>query len=287
MRRLRGFGDTTFSLSGDGGGAEGGAPISEARFVLEVAGEAERPWRVQRFEHTEAVSRVFTCAIDVASERFSDNPDLLLGRAVTLRVQREPLVRRVHGLVSRVEHRGTTGSDRLARVTVVPSLWTLSQRSDARVFQDMSAVEVAVAVLRAAGLYAGAVTVALSRALPKREYCVQYRETDLEFFERLLASEGVSYLVEHTEGGEALRITDAFHDAPGVLTLDGGAVPVAGPESITAAVETVRNLTWVRALRPTQVTVRDHDFTRPTCPSRPSRRAVPRSTARSSSPLRR
>ena len=267
MRRLRGFGDTTFAFQGGGDGGGAAAPLPEVAFSLEVQGERERPWRVQRFEHHEALSRVYACVIDVASERFADNPDLLLGRAVTLTVQRAALTRRVHGVVSRVEQRGTTGSDRLARITVVPALWTLSQRSDARVFQDMTAVEVALAVLRGAGLYASRVTVTLARALPRREYCVQYRETDLAFFERLLASEGVTYLFTHDgDGAESLRLTDAFHDAPAVPTLDQGPVPVAGPEGVTAATETVRNLTWVRALRPTQVTVRDYDFTRPHLP---------------------
>jgi type VI secretion system secreted protein VgrG len=182
-------------------------------------------------------------------------------------VQRDPVQRRFYGVVRRVEQRGTTGSHRLARITLAPSLWALSQRSDARVFQDMTAVEVALAVLHGAGLYAGMAQVLLQRELPKRAYCVQYRETDLAFFERLLESEGVTYFFRHDlQSTEALVLTDGFHHAQVVPTMDGGPVPIAGPESITLSVEAVRNLTWQREQRPVHVTVRDFDFTRPHLP---------------------
>lgn len=81
MRRFRGFGDTNFALQGDhDGGGLTGAPLPEALFSLDVQGESERQWRVQRFEATEALSTPYACVVDIASETFADNPDLLLGR---------------------------------------------------------------------------------------------------------------------------------------------------------------------------------------------------------------
>lgn len=277
MRRLRGFGDTSFAFQGDAAGGGAAAPLPEALFSLDVQGERERQWRVQHFEVTEALSALYSAVIDVASESFTDNPDLLLGRYAVLQVQRDPVQRRFYGVVRRVEQRGTTGSSRLARVTLAPSLYALTQRSDARVFQDMTAVEVAQAVLQAAGLYAGMVQIALQRAPAKREYIVQHRETDLAFFARLLESEGITYFFRHDlDGAEALVLTDHFAHAQPVPTMDGGPVPIAGPEMITHRVEAVRNLTWHRELRPAQVTVREFDFTRP---SLALEAAAPRHTA--------
>ncbi|MFO0645895.1 MAG: type VI secretion system tip protein TssI/VgrG [Polyangiales bacterium] len=265
MRRFRGFGDTTFAMLG---GADAvtvpGAPLPEALFSLDVQGQTERIWRVQHFEATEALSSLYEVVIDVASESFTDNPDLMLGRYVVLQVQRDPTLRRFYGVVRRVEQRGTTASSRLARIFVVPSLWTLTQRSDARVFQNMNAVEVAQGVLQSAGLYAGMLQLVISRECPRREYCVQYRETDLAFFERLLESEGITYFFRHDfDGTEVLVLTDSAAAWPTLATMDGGPVPIAGPEMVTHSVETVRNLTWVREVTPARVSVRDFDFTRP------------------------
>jgi uncharacterized protein involved in type VI secretion and phage assembly len=38
----------------------------------------------------------------------------------------------------------------------------------------------------------------LSENHPKREYCVQYRETDFAFVSRLMEHEGIFYYFEHT-----------------------------------------------------------------------------------------
>src|SRR6185369_7096481 len=43
---------------------------------------------------------------------------------------------------------------------------------------------------------------------PKREYCVQYGETDLELFERLLAEEGLAFFFECKERRETLVICE-------------------------------------------------------------------------------
>ena len=266
MRRLRGFGDTNFALltqSEDVGGVAA-TPLSEAMFSLDVQGQTERCWRVEHFEVTEGLSTLYEGVLDVASQSFAENPDMMLGRYALLQVQRDAVLRRFYGVVRRVEQRGTTGTDRLARIYLVPALWALSQRSDCRVFQDMTAVEVVQAVLHEAGLYLGMLQLQLQRVYPRREYCVQYRETDLAFVMRLLESEGIAFFFRHEEDGiEVLVLSDGAHAWTPVPTLDGGPIPVAGPEMNTHRAEAVRRLTWEREQRPTRVSVREFDFTRP------------------------
>ncbi len=266
MRRVRGFGDTTFvMLAREGAEALAGqhAPLPEAAYAFESQGDTGGAWRVRSFTATEGLSTVYECVVDLAHESLTANPDALLGRPAVLRVSREPLTRRFAGVVRRVEHRGTSATHRLARAYVVPALWALSQRSDSRVFQDKTAVEVVEAVLHEAGLYAGRLVVQVQRALATREYCVQHRETDLDFVMRLLAEEGVAFFFRHDDDGETLVLSDGAHAWTSVPTMDGAAIPVAGAESATQRVESVRHLAWERSLRPTGVTVRDFDFTRP------------------------
>jgi type VI secretion system secreted protein VgrG len=163
-----------------------------------------------------------------------------------------------------VEHLGRANDEqRLARVYVVPALWGLSQRIDSRIFQEMNAIQVVRSVLRAAGVYTGRLEVELRGEYLTREYCTQYRESDLAFVLRLLAEEGVTFFFRHDEDGERLVLTDHVSVWGHVDTLDREAVPVVGAEAVTHRVETVRHLHVSEEQRSTSVLVRDFDFTRP------------------------
>jgi type VI secretion system secreted protein VgrG len=79
----------------------------------------------------------------------------------------------------------------------------LALRRDARVFLDMTAKDVVTKVFSDAGV-ASQASWSVERALVTRESCVQYRESDLEFVQRLLAEEGVFWFVKDADGGLAL-----------------------------------------------------------------------------------
>ena len=77
---------------------------------------------------------------------------------------------------------------------VVPWLWFLSLFSDCRIFQNMTAQEIIEQVFSDRGFSDYRFDV--QATLPTREYCVQYRETDLNFVSRLLEEEGIFYFFE-------------------------------------------------------------------------------------------
>lgn len=238
--------------------------LPEVEYAFECARGAG--WRPLVVHVREGVSTLYEANILLATRSLSENPDDFFEQDAGIEIRREGLARRFRGVVRRVEDLGTTSSYRFTKITIVPQLWTLGLRQNSRIWQDVNIITIIRELLKDVSLYQGdllGVDGSLED-LPPREYCVQYRETDLAFFERLLESEGVTYYFRHDlQGTEALVLTDAFHHAQVVPTMDGGPVPIAGPESITLAVEAVRNLTWLRAQRPAQVTVRDFDFTRP------------------------
>jgi hypothetical protein len=129
LRRLRGFGDTTIAFALREGASEliDGTPLPEVALSFEGASGA---WRVRHLECVEGLSWLYECVVDLATDDLSENPDVLLGRPAHASVARGEALRRIHGVVRRVEHRGTTATHRLARVYLVPALWTLSQASD-------------------------------------------------------------------------------------------------------------------------------------------------------------
>jgi type VI secretion system secreted protein VgrG len=98
----------------------------------------------------------------------------------------------------------------LYRVTLVPRLWGATRTRRCRVFQEMTVPEIVLHVLSEHGMAAGKeVELRASAPHPKREYTVQYQETDYAFLCRLLEHEGMFYFFEHSEAGALTVIADA------------------------------------------------------------------------------
>lgn len=118
---------------------------------------------------------------------------------------------------------------------VVPSFWIMSQKTNCKIFQEMTVKDILQEVLDKRGM-AGKYHLNLTKDYEQREYCVQYRETDFAFLSRLMEEEGIFYWFWHDpdEKKDILTISDAvsgyagcwpestveFKKATGVLSTD-------------------------------------------------------------------
>ena len=239
--------------------------LSPVVYALHVAGEPADTVVYLRLR--EALSEPYECELVVALPLDAPLPARWLGAPARVEMRHEALTRQVLGVVRRIEDLGATAVKQYLRLWVVPSLWHLSQRMDSRIFQNLNVPDIVQQVLRDAGAYEGdRLTIAEAlRELPPREYCVQYRERDLDFVMRLLQEEGVAFYFEH-EGdlGETLCLVDGTERRLHVATLDGEpSVPLLDDGGGTSDVETVHRFDWQASLRPTGTFLRDYDFTRP------------------------
>ncbi|MGM0826378.1 MAG: type VI secretion system tip protein VgrG, partial [Pseudomonadota bacterium] len=142
------------------------------------------------FTHREALSQPFELVLNLASRDGNLDAAELLDRDASLTIWQdgEPL-RRVHGIVSEFG-RGDRGHRRTFYSLVLrPALWRLSLRQNSRIFQKADPLTIINTLCDERGITD--VSFAVTRDLPEREYCVQYRETDLTFIERLAAEEGL------------------------------------------------------------------------------------------------
>lgn len=111
------------------------------------------------------------------------------------------------GLVTRVEQRGADGGFGLFTLTIEPALALLAHRRNSRVFQDKTVPEIVKAILQehqsSNPAFSHSFLLRDDTVLkyPQRSYCLQYREADLAFIERLLAEEGIAWRYAHG-GGE-------------------------------------------------------------------------------------
>ncbi len=240
-----------------------GATIPEAAYTFAFEGQPTEPWRVLTMWATEGLSELYAVVLELVCSDVAASPADMYLKRCELTVARDQHARRFCGVVRRVEELGATSTHRTARAYVAPELWLLSQRFGSAIHQDRSAIEVVCDVLARAHLVAPArLELRLRGHYARREYCVQYRESDLDFILRLLEHEGVGFYFDHAGKAEQLVLVDALGSLPRLPTMDGGPVPTSDGIA-TASVETVRSFAWSSQAAPTGVILRDFDFTRP------------------------
>lgn len=223
--------------------------------------------RVASFTGREQVSRPFRLRVtatapggDIAFAKSS------LGARATLVIhQADSIARRIHGAIAAAAFGAVIeGGERVLELTLLPRLYRLGRRRTRRIFQDLTTIGIAEAILGEHGLPLRSL---VSRDLLRRAYCVQYDETDLEFLSRLFAEDGILYLFEHAEAaaeGDVLVLADRPGDAQPIdgdphLVLYRGA---GGAGSVIPENGVLSIAPHVRA-RSQRARARGYDFRRP------------------------
>jgi len=174
------------------------------RYHFEV-GPLEFPAREVRGK--ERIFEPFHFEIRVALPVTFD-PDEIIWKEASLSMVREGVVRTVHGLVTDAWVGGSTRGMHEAVFILEPRLALMRLRQDIRLFRNKDAVEIVLEVLAGHGIVPEK---RLAGSYAKRPYCVQSRETDLDFVHRLLEDEGIHYFFRE-DGGMVLGDSTAAYD---------------------------------------------------------------------------
>ncbi|MEL6394637.1 MAG: type VI secretion system tip protein TssI/VgrG [Planctomycetota bacterium] len=165
---------------------------------------------LQGFECTERFNEPFVLTADLLSERESVAPKDLVGQPVTLAIYDvEEAPRYFNGYVSRLSYMGAQDRLHLYAIEVVPHLWFLGLNRECRIFQDKSTKAIIEQIMKDRGFSGDAVSFKIEGAGSEpRPYCVQYRESDLEFIQRLCEEDGVYFFVTHANGSHKAVFSD-------------------------------------------------------------------------------
>jgi type VI secretion system secreted protein VgrG len=230
---------------------------NHAGFRLHIDGLGEL--QVVRFSGTEGVSSLFELRVEVAGEYEATR--LMLGREATLTIDGAHSSRHIHGVVCQAEYIGDSRRLALHELLIVPWIWRLQQRVDARIFQNCTTPEILARILDSAGLARRAYRIALGETYAPRDYCVQYGESDLDFFHRLCEAEGIVYYFDHEPTQHVLVLTDRRKcGAPPEGAVDLRWDPLGGGATTDEHVTRFRHS---EAVRPERVTLRDHNLHSP------------------------
>jgi type VI secretion system secreted protein VgrG len=157
---------------------------------------------VESIAGREAVNELFRFDVDALSTSASLDLSTFIGTELTLGLLQPDGSRRTwHGLCTGASWLGADGGAARYRLRLEPALALLALRRDSWIFQDRTAQEIVAELL--ADYPQVRCSFDLAGSGVARPVCTQYRESDLAFLTRLLASEGWSWRFEHAQPGDA------------------------------------------------------------------------------------
>lgn len=157
----------------------------------------------------EALSTPFKFELYCQTDKREDSLTRWYGKTISCRIgnsNSDHHQRYIHGVISHIRYRQLTDKNYECIFTLEPMLGLLNLSQIIRIWQNISVPDLVRDLLSKHQI--DKVKVQLNNNYPKREYCVQYRETTLEFIQRLLAEEGIYYYFEHSESAHTLILAD-------------------------------------------------------------------------------
>jgi type VI secretion system secreted protein VgrG len=215
---------------------------------------------IDRLEFRDAISELFELTVELYDKDPTIDPFGVVGKGGAVSFSAEPFVKRIAGIVRTMQELSSepTGVSSY-EVSIVPELWLTTRRRDNRIFRDATAIDIINRV--AAGNGIAQPVLRTSATLAKRDYCVQYDETDYEFIMRLLAEEGIASIFDHSNESK-WTLVDATPAQTSALRDE--AIPIR-PQTDQHIFEPYLSSVIIRSnVETSSVTVRDWDYTHPT-----------------------
>ncbi len=205
------------------------------------------------FEGTETLSGLFEFTLQVGAPIGTtvDFAQLMGKEAGVTLTYKQTVQRRIQGIIAEFASTHSDASFDYYEMVLRPRLWLLSLNKQSRIFQQQSATQILGEVLNS-------VQGALIEVLPQptaRNYCTQYRETDLAFFQRLCFEEGITHYWEHTSTNHQLILTNNTTTNPSV-----GICEFNQTEGGSQDLQSIKSWKTKQVLVNPQVGIRDSHF---------------------------
>ena len=142
------------------------------------------------------------------------------------------------------------------RLKIYPDLWRTTLRHNSRIFQQKDIQTILSTILSENRVADYAFL--LRHSHPEREFCVQYQETDFDFFQRITSEEGIFYYVEQSNGQHCLIMTDDVSTLKGSVTL-----PYNVNKNAQLQEKCITTFNRTERVRTSRVQLKDYTFKKP------------------------
>ncbi len=218
---------------------------------------------VTRFRARERMSSPYDVVVEFSTADFEFVVDDLMRQQATIAVVDAKLGKRFFdGVVDRARMTDVVASRIHFSLRIRPALAALAHRENSRIFQEKTVIQIAQEIFDESG-FGEKVTWLASKDYAPREFVVQFRESELNFITRLFEDHGLFYWFVHGPDGHELYIAD---DSAAFESRDDTPVTHFAMQQGIPGTEPLADVRRRRALRTTEVTLRDYDFEKPEVP---------------------
>ncbi|WP_192247787.1 type VI secretion system Vgr family protein [Mesorhizobium caraganae] len=162
---------------------------------------------LRRLSGTERLGEPFLYEVKLATPHPVQNFTNIPGQFLTVGLKlKDAGTRFFNGVITRLEYLGLDDTEHLNYMAELrPWLSLLDYRTNSRIFQNKTSIEVITQIFRE---HKGNFKNRTIGRFPERTFCVQYDETDLAFVSRLMEQDGLYYYFEHGENRHDLVLVD-------------------------------------------------------------------------------
>lgn len=185
--------------------------ISQHNRLIQIsAGFVHDDTVVTDLQGTESFSEPFSFHISILSDNHDLSSKDVIGQkcTITLSQQADIGAREFNGRVMAMSMAGLEGNRRRYILRLVPGFWFTHHVQRQRIFENLSVTEIIKKILGDYGDFCPLEDRTTATYL-KREYCVQYGETDFVFLSRLMEEEGIGYYFVHSQDKHTLVLCDS------------------------------------------------------------------------------
>ena len=180
----------------------------QERRVLRYIGPHADALLAQHFSGVETISEPFCFEVELLSTpEIQIDVNSLVGERASISLELDPSgsSRFFNGIITSFETEGGNPDFICHKLHLGPSLWLLTLNTQTRSFRNKNVLDIIQDVLQS---YSIVPTLDTHSSYVHMEYCTQYRETDLDFVNRLLRQYGVFYYFEHDKNSHQMILSD-------------------------------------------------------------------------------
>jgi type VI secretion system secreted protein VgrG len=240
----------------------GGSLTQDTRFGELITPLGKDVLVLVRFDVIEGLSELFEFRVDCLSERADIDFDQAIGQQCKIKLKMFEPNREFNGILVEAQWTGLVHDHHTYRLVLRPWLWLLGRTTDCRIFQDKKAPDIIKEVFNDRGFTDYESKLTEESSCPQLEYCVQYRETDLNFVTRLMEQHGIYYFFKHEGGKHTLVLADSKSSHSAISGLDK--VPLrAATGDFTSEEQHLTEWISARRFRTGKVELNDYNYEKP------------------------
>ncbi|MCA9606945.1 MAG: type VI secretion system tip protein VgrG [Myxococcales bacterium] len=225
------------------------------RAELHIEGQDATPLRIAYFEVTEAISFLYQVRV-IAHTPTLVEPESILAKKASIEIHpdNDDPPRTFHGLIFEASLFAVDASSERyeLRLLIRPRLAQLEIGQNCRITQEMTVSDAVGLVLQEAELPEEMVEWSVNETYEEHPYITQFGESDYDYVSRLLAEEGISFIVVNELDEERVVFFDD----------DTAFEPLEAAESLSYPHQ-VNELNELHRAGSDKVCLRDYDFTKP------------------------